>query len=196
MVQLDIVSGQATGVQLGADGKMRVFLLGDDGREADYDFPSAEVGVREGHRVVIVRASDADTQPASIVLLNVSTGERDEYREAFAHFTERAPAIGPKWTAALIAAGMAAAFFFYFMLGPRMGAFGALFWAVFTGFVLYWPLWGLSWTFFIFFFQCCGERRHLPMRAARHASEGAWIRAPRAQTSEQAIEGGNDGGTG
>ncbi len=191
MIQLDILSGQATAVQLGADGKMRVFLRGDDGREADYDVPSAEVGVREGHRIVLVQASDADTQPESIVLLNVSTGEREEYRAAFAHFTERAPAIGPRWTAALISAGMAAAFFFYFMLGPGMAVFGALFWAVFTGFVLYWPLWGLAWTYFKITAPIRAERARNAMRAEIEGRMAAHIRAPRATSSEQA--GGNDG---
>lgn len=191
MIQLDIVSGQVMGVQLAADGKMRVFLRGDDGLEADYDVPSAEVGVREGHRIVLVRASDADTQPASIVLLNVATGEREEYRAAFAHFTERAPAIGPKWTAALIAAGMAAAFFLYFMLGPGMAAFGALFWAVFVGFVLYWPLWGLAWTYFKITAPIRAERARNAMRAEIEGRMAAHIRAPRAPSSEQA--GGTDG---
>lgn len=197
MTEIDIVSGQATDVQLAPDGKMRVFLHGDDGREADYDFPTAEVAVRAGHRVVIVRASDANTQPASVVLLNVSTGEREEYSAAIAHFTERTPAIGPRWSAVLIAAGIGAAFFFYFMLAAGMGAFGAFFWALFTAFVLFWPLWGLAWAYFKITAPISAERARNAMRAEIEGRMAAHIRAPKSQTQEtQETPGGNDGGTG
>lgn len=198
MIQLDIVSGQATAVQLGADGKMRVFIRGEDGRESDYDFPSAEVGVREGQRVVIVRASDTQTQPASLVLLNVATGEREEYHDAFAHFTERPPSIGPRWSAALIAAGIGVVFFFYFMLAARMGAFGGFFWAVFTAFVLYWPIWGLTWTYGKITAPIRAERARNAIRTEIEARMAAHVRVPTAQatTQQTTTQGGSDGGTG
>jgi hypothetical protein len=189
MTRIDIVFGQATGVQLAGEGAMRVFVREDDGREGDFDFPSDKVGVRDGHRIVIVRASDkAAPEPANILLFNVSTGEREEF--GLGRFTERAPAIGPKWSAALIALGIGTAFFFYFALALAMGALGAFFWAAFIAFVLYWPLWGVAWIYAKIAAPIRAERARNAIRAEIEGRLAAHVRTP---APTQAQTGGQNG---
>lgn len=58
--------------------RMRVFLM-TDGKERDFTFTNSTVGIREGHRVSIVRAGAPNARdPVLVMLHNHSTGQREE----------------------------------------------------------------------------------------------------------------------
>jgi hypothetical protein len=64
--------------------RMRVFVRLKDGKERDLVFANAKIGVREGHHVAIALAKPPGEAMRAVALANLTTGEREEYREAFA----------------------------------------------------------------------------------------------------------------
>jgi len=93
--------------------RMRVFLLGADGREQDFQFANSTVGVREGHRVAVVRAKPAGPGPwLTVALYNLTTQVREEQIGAFAR-AARQQWLGVRWRAAFWALGV---FVFYWPL--------------------------------------------------------------------------------
>lgn len=64
--------------------RMRIFMRLQDGKERDVLFANAKIGVREGHHVAIALAKPPASAMRPVLLANLSTGQREEYREAFA----------------------------------------------------------------------------------------------------------------
>ena len=86
------VAGRAR-VQLGSDvlvsskvvNHMRLFIAIDAKTERDFSFINTTVGVREGHRVAVVRAKPAGPGPwLNVALYNLTTQLREEQIGAFA----------------------------------------------------------------------------------------------------------------
>lgn len=64
---------------------MRLFIAIDEKTERDFKFTNTTVGIREGHRVAIVRAKPAGPGPwLNIALYNLTTQQREEQIGAFA----------------------------------------------------------------------------------------------------------------
>jgi hypothetical protein len=80
--------------------RMRVFVREPDGKERNYDFEGARVGVHDGHRVCIVRGRCATTKdPLNLMLCNLSTEDRDLYESAILRFLDQPRMFGPFWRA-------------------------------------------------------------------------------------------------
>ncbi len=64
--------------------RMRVFVRLKDGKERDIVFANAKIGVREGHHVAIALAKPPGEGLRPVLIANLTTGQREEYPEAFA----------------------------------------------------------------------------------------------------------------
>jgi hypothetical protein len=91
---------------------MRLFLVGADGKERDFQFSNTTVAIREGHQIALARAKPAGGQWVTIALHNRTTGLREERIGAFAE-AARQKRIPARWRAAI--------------------------WAIVVG-LIYWPL--------------------------------------------------------
>jgi hypothetical protein len=86
---------------------MRLFLVGGDGKERDFRFTNTTVGVREGHRVVVVRAKPLGPGGwLTIALYNLTTELREEQIGAFAK-ASRQQWMQARWRAVFWAIGVA-----------------------------------------------------------------------------------------
>ena len=80
--------------------RMRVFLREADGKERNYDFEGARVGVHDGHKVCVVRGRLAGVKdPLNLMLCNLSTEDRDLFESQILHFLDRPRMFGPFWRA-------------------------------------------------------------------------------------------------
>jgi hypothetical protein len=164
--KLEIIAGEVTEVQLRSEAiedapnapahgrrhpkeriinNMRIFVREDNGHEDDYDFEESSVGVRQGHRVVIVRATDKRvSKPVILALHNVSNDEREENAENFALFTDRGPKLGPRllafaWTVGVFVIGFLLS---RFVISPEKGMGWWISWPLFFSFLAFPILWG------------------------------------------------------
>ncbi len=68
----------------------RLFLLGSDGKERDFQFANTTVGVREGHKIALVRAKPDGPGPwYNLAIYNFTTEQREEQIGAFAKATRQ-----------------------------------------------------------------------------------------------------------
>jgi hypothetical protein len=63
--------------------RMRIFLRQKDGKERDVQFANAKLGVREGHHIAIALAKPLGGAMRPVTLVNLTTGQREEYQDAF-----------------------------------------------------------------------------------------------------------------
>lgn len=96
------VSGDGRrGFQSRISNKMRLFLM-VDGKEQHHDFINCTVGVREGHRVSLaVGRRTRSAPPVRLMLVNHTTGQREELAGAMRQVLDRKPWFGP-WTKAVL----------------------------------------------------------------------------------------------
>jgi hypothetical protein len=118
------VAGRAR-VQPGSDllvssrviNHMRLFIAIDEKTERDFSFTNTTVGIREGHRVAIVRAKPAGPGPwLNIALYNLTTQQREEQIGAFAK-AARQQWVQARYRAALWGAGV---FVLDLLIGPYL----------------------------------------------------------------------------
>ena len=95
------VSGDGRrGFQSRISNKMRLFLM-VDGKEQHHDFINCTVGVREGHRVSLaIGRRSRGAPPVRLMLVNHTTGQREELAGAMNQVLARKPWFGP-WTKAV-----------------------------------------------------------------------------------------------
>lgn len=80
---------------------MRLFLVGPDGKERDFQFSNTTVGVREGHHIVIARARPEGPGPwLAVALYNRTTGLREEQIGAYTA-AARQQWVPARWRAAI-----------------------------------------------------------------------------------------------
>lgn len=132
--------------------KMRVFLRDADGKEDDYDLDGARIGVRDGHRAAIVRGNVPGVrEPINLVLINISTDERDVFERNMHAFLYRKPFFGPLWKAFGLAAIMTVFGVFYsqFILQHHdtMTMLESFWWALFFSFLAFPVLWWVAGLF-------------------------------------------------
>jgi hypothetical protein len=129
--------------------RMRVFLRDADGKEDDYDLEGARIGVREGHRAAIARgAVPGVREPINLVLINISTDERDVFERNMHAFLYRKPFFGPLWKAFGLAVLLTLFGIFYsqiIMHHAEPKPLARSFWlAAFFSFLAYPVLWWLT----------------------------------------------------
>jgi hypothetical protein len=164
--KLDVVHGEVVRVQFTTDSlvgrgaqptaaadpkaalnvinRMRLFIKLTEGGERDFAFDDATVGVREGHKVSVVRAKrEGMREPQPIVLHNHGTGQRMEIKAAFADML-RQKGLRARWRALAGAAFMLLVFCVSAaILRPEGGWIGWAFLIGVGGFPLLWGLIGL-----------------------------------------------------
>ncbi|MBI1252423.1 MAG: hypothetical protein GC189_13250 [Alphaproteobacteria bacterium] len=162
--KLQVISGDVTDVQLTSERvtpnalmgsqdregvvvtQMRVFLRDERGKERHFDFEDADLGVREGHRAVVVRGRRKDMEsPATLMLINQSTDEREEYPRGF-DAIYRPPWFGPRWKALGLSAALAVIFYLISHFNFDRPPLGAAFLAFMFSFLSYPVFWALSWA--------------------------------------------------
>lgn len=83
-----------------------------DGKEKDFSFINSSVGIREGHKLSIVRGlRKGHKLPLLLMLINHSTGQQEESETGFLKAMSTQGMFGPRWKAGLAAMGIAAASF-------------------------------------------------------------------------------------
>lgn len=195
-VEFDIVSGIVTEVQLAPEryeapapgrdapeghitNRMRIFIR-DGAEEDDYDVDDDEIGVRDGHSVVLARARDAHVrEPVNLLLFNVSTDERREFARNFALFTDRPALFGPRWKATGAAAlfFLAAFAFAALLLWPEAGMAAWITWPLIWT-ILVWPVfWAAAWAWDAITRPIRAERARNAMRAEIEARLAAHLAA-------------------
>jgi hypothetical protein len=83
------VAGQASetaplSVRSSVVNRMRVFVRTAEGKERDVVLANSTIGVREGHHLAIALAKPPGQHMLAVTLINLTTGQREEFRDAFA----------------------------------------------------------------------------------------------------------------
>ncbi|MGE0828703.1 MAG: hypothetical protein AB7O04_05045 [Hyphomonadaceae bacterium] len=159
---LEIVQGEVAEVQLTSEkiesdpgrvrrpvqaviSKMRVFLRCEDAKERDFDFEDAEIGVRAGHQIVVVRGRGPKMERAvNLMLVNASNAEREEYEQGFLALY-RPPFFGPRWralglSAIMLVIGIGLS---QWVISPGSSLARSFWWALFFAFLAYPVFWGI-----------------------------------------------------
>ncbi len=131
--------------------RMRVFLREADGKERNYDFADARIGLHDGHQAAVARGKiKGERDPINLMLVNFSTDERDLFERNIAEFLDKPALFGPIWKAVGLAAlmlliGMALS---HFVISPDKGWAYAFWWAFFFSFLAFPIFWGITalWT--------------------------------------------------
>lgn len=131
--------------------RMRVFLREADGKERNYDFAEAKIGLHDGHHAAVVRAKPKGVRdPINLALVNYSTDERDLFESNIAALLDKPVWFGPKWkalglSALMLLIGMGLS---HFVISPGKGWAYAFWWALFFSFLAFPIFWGVAtlWT--------------------------------------------------
>jgi len=129
--------------------RMRVFLREDGGREANFDFEGARVGVREGHRCAVVRGRCKGVrEPVNLMLVNLSTDEHDIFENALVAYLSAKPMFGAFWKACGAFLLMIPFGVFYSQIildhARAMSLLESFWWALFFAFLTFPVFWGLA----------------------------------------------------
>lgn len=127
--------------------RMRVFIREPDGKERNYDFEDARLGVHDGHKVCIVRGKCAgEKTPVNLMLCNLSTEDREVFEGQVLRFLDRPRLFGPAWKAlglTLIFWALATIFWTLIVTeGRNMLTVGI--YALFFSFLVYPVMWGIT----------------------------------------------------
>lgn len=131
--------------------RMRVFLREPDGKERNYDFAEARIGLHDGHHAAVVRGKIKDArEPLNLMLVNFSTDERDLFERNIAAFLDKPVLFGPKWKAlglslVMLLFGMGLS---HFVISPDKPWSFAFWMALFFAFLAFPIFWGVTelWT--------------------------------------------------
>jgi len=199
---LEIIAGEVTAVQLSSEAiedapeaprrgrhkpkeriinQMRIFVRDDAGKEDDYDFEESSVGVREGHRVVVVRASDKKVpKPVILVLHNLSNSEREEVEENFALFTDRPYVLSPAVVGFLWALGTFVLGFLAsrFVVSPDKGMGWNIGWPLMAAILGFFGFWGLTVAWRAILRRSKSERGRNAIRAEIQGRLAAYAQPP------------------
>jgi hypothetical protein len=129
--------------------RMRLFLREGDGKDQKYDFEDARLGVRQGQRVAVARgALRGAPEPVNLMLCNLSTGEHEVFEHALTLFLVDKPTFTPFWQGMVMAgaAWIITTLAMFLIITPGVSFAGAAWYGVFVAFVLFWPLWGLAYS--------------------------------------------------
>jgi hypothetical protein len=130
-----------TGAQSRIVNKMRVFLRDNgDGKEKDFTFVNSSVGVREGHRVSIVRAQVRHAKsPILLMLVNHSTGQREDSDGGFEKAMSTKGYFGQKWKAFGLSAILFVLFWLvsHFIVRQGQGGLASFFFALMFSFLMF-----------------------------------------------------------
>lgn len=135
-----------TGAQSRVVNKMRIFLRDSaDGKEKDFTFVNSSVGVREGHRISVVRAQLRHIKaPLLLMLVNHATGQREESENGFTTAMSPKGYFGPRWRAF----GLTTILFFlfwaisHFIVRQGSGGLMSFFMAFMFSFLTFPVFWG------------------------------------------------------
>ena len=130
--------------------RMRVFLRDHDAaKETMFDFEGAKLGVRDGHHCAVVRGHCKGAKdPVNLMLINISTNERDFFELGIFAFLNRKRFFGPIWTALGLSLIMIAfgVFFSQVILGhsESMSVLESFWWSLFFAFLVFPIFWWLA----------------------------------------------------
>jgi hypothetical protein len=135
-----------TGAQSRVVNKMRIFLRDNaDSKEKDFTFVNSSVGVREGHRISVVRAQLRHIKaPLLLMLVNHATGQREESENGFVTAMSPKGYFGPRWRAL----GLTTILFFlfwgvsHFIVRKGDGGLMSFFMSFMFSFLTYPVFWG------------------------------------------------------
>jgi hypothetical protein len=119
------VAGQASetmplSVRSSVVNRMRVFLRTAEGKERDVALANATIGVREGHHLAIALAKPPGAQMQPVMMVNLTTGQREEFREAFTA-AARQKIIDARWRAGAAALILGVGFYLFAHLFQPQG---------------------------------------------------------------------------